>query len=350
MLEIGSEFSFKEINAPIYNNFPANKGACLTYSGRSSIFAVLQDILKQRAINGAWLPSYCCSSMLQPFNDLNIPIQFYAVNWNPQDGIVRTHFVPQTGEIVLLLAYFGFEDMGKDFVFHACQEQCVPLIEDCTHCLLSQKRAPQITDYRVASLRKWFPLASGGAVWKRDGAIERMSQTPDKHIIALRREAMEEKARYLCAGIDDPALKQDFLEKYRYCNRAFENNYQNISIDSWSAYELRRQNVHDIRAARRRNVAVLLYGLCEIPEVRPLFASLQVNDCPLFVPIFAEQRDELQQWMAQHSIYCPAHWSKPNEDARSNLYESELSLICDQRYGTAEMERILQVLKDFYKR
>ena len=205
-------------------------------------------------------------------------------------------------------------------------------------------------DYEVASLRKWFPLACGGVAWKRDGTITRPTRAPEPALVTLRIQAMEDKARFLRLGIDNPESKQIFLEKYRYCNLAFKNDYKDIMIDPWSENELKRQDIQNICKVRRANATILLYGLHGITGIIPVFTKLCEGDCPLFVPIFAERRDELQKWLAQRAIYCPVHWPKPIKEARSNLYAGELSLICDQRYGSEEMERILQALMDFYKR
>ena len=49
--------------------------------------------------------------------------------------------------------------------------------------------------------------------------------------------------------------------------------------------------------------------------------------------------------------YCPVHWQisdviKLNDNTRY-LYENDLSLLCDQRYGIEQMRTILSALKEF---
>ena len=68
-------------------------------------------------------------------------------------------------------------------------------------------------------------------------------------------------------------------------------------------------------------------------------------DCPLFVPVLLENRDKVRKHLTENKIYCPVHWPKP-EGADSNIYDMELSLICDQRYGVNDMERIVSVLSE----
>ena len=71
-------------------------------------------------------------------------------------------------------------------------------------------------------------------------------------------------------------------------------------------------------------------------------------DCPLFVPIIIKngKRDYYRKKLIENKIYCPIHWPQPNEKCESNLYELELSLICDQRYTENDMKKIISILCD----
>jgi hypothetical protein len=59
-----------------------------------------------------------------------------------------------------------------------------------------------------------------------------------------------------------------------------------------------------------------------------------------FVPILLPNRNEIRAHLTKNEIYCPVHWPKP-EGCESNIYDHELSLICDQRYGIKDMKRIV---------
>ena len=71
-------------------------------------------------------------------------------------------------------------------------------------------------------------------------------------------------------------------------------------------------------------------------------------DCPLFVPIVIakEKRNAIRKKLIDNQIYCPVHWPHPNAECQSNLYEMELSLVCDQRYNGDDMKRIVEVLNN----
>lgn len=102
-------------------------------------------------------------------------------------------------------------------------------------------------------------------------------------------------------------------------------------------------NIQRQREIRRRNAHVLYQAL--EGQVRFLFTEDRM-DCPLFVPVFLPQgRDELRQRLIRERIYCPVHWPRPKAACSSNLYDAELSLVCDQRYTERDMERMAAVLR-----
>lgn len=66
--------------------------------------------------------------------------------------------------------------------------------------------------------------------------------------------------------------------------------------------------------------------------------------------VFIKRRDEIRKAFFHNNIFCPIHWPADWQinysDVRTNpLYEMELSLICDQRYGEEEMTMQLEILK-----
>ena len=82
---------------------------------------------------------------------------------------------------------------------------------------------------------------------------------------------------------------------------------------------------------------------------------LNAHDVPLFVPVLVREdlRNPLRRYLIDNDIYCPVHWPlsdlhKPMTGSKQ-LFESELSLICDQRYGENDMKRIADTIKEFLK-
>ena len=325
--EIGSEFSRVEEDNGLGMVYPVP--GKLVFSGRTALETVLKEIPYARS---AILPSYCCDSMIQPFRDANIEIFFYSVEY--QNGIEVKVNIPNNIDIFLWTNYFGFRTPMPDLEgFNGI------IIEDITHSLFSRYTYHSQSHYLVASIRKWVPINCGGYCASTFGELKNApTLEPPEMIMNKKRIAMKMKADYL---IDlDVEKKEKYLSLFEETNKCFSSNYSGLAIDELSSRYLCSIDMERIRRIRKQNAKVL-YD--EIPSKYMIFAESDM-DCPLFVPIFLENRDFVRKAMIDNEIYCPIHWPKPKE-CSSNLYESELSLICDQRYNENDMERIVKVLK-----
>lgn len=316
--EIGSEFHKMPMENGHGLKFPLS--GSLTFSGRTAIEAVLDKIPDART---ALLPSYCCNSMIVPFRASGIEIKLYDVNWN--EGLKIQ--IGNTADILLWCNYFGFRNEMPDFDS--------VIIEDITHSLLSSSPCHRRSDYLVASLRKWEPIYCGGYC-----SVKNDSKSPPQEFINFKNAAMTLKTEYL----EDlkPDKKERFLQMFSDSNHWLAEYYSALSIDPWSQEYIEHVDVDRQRKIRRDNAKSLYEGLRG--KVQFLFPEEDM-DCPLFVPILLENRDEIRNYLTKNEIYCPVHWPKP-EGCVSNIYDMELSLICDQRYGIEDMERIVSILSE----
>ena len=316
--EIGSEFH----KIPLENGqgFIHPRSGSLVFSGRTAIEAVLKKIPDAHT---ALLPSYGCDSMIVPFRAAGIEVKFYSAEWD--DGLKFK--VDDHADILLWCNYFGFKNRMPEFDG--------VIIEDITHSLLSDSPSHPHSDYLVASLRKWEPVNCGGYC-----SVETEGAIPPEEFVKEKTEAMELKTAYLADG--DSKKKQKFLQMFGESNHWLAENYSGLSIDPWSKDYLKHVDVETQKRTRRENAKTLYEGLKG--KVQFMF-PIEDMDCPLFVPILLPDRDKVRKKLIENEIYCPAHWPKP-EGCESNLYDMELSLICDQRYGTEDMERIISVLQE----
>lgn len=316
--EIGSEFHKMPVGAGRGLVMP--RPGSLVFSGRTAIESVLRYIPDARSV---LIPSYCCDSMIVPFRDAGIKVKHYSVNWTDELRIE----LDDSADILLWCNYFGYRNEIPNYAGI--------IIEDITHSFLSEKQSHDCSDFLVASLRKWEPLICGGYC-----SVDSHGKNPSVQFINNKASAMEMKAEYL-QDLDENK-KARFLQMFRQCNEWLAANYSGLSIDSWSKEYLLRVDVKKQRNIRRQNAHILYDGLKD--KVRFLFPEDDM-DCPLFVPILLKNRDEVRRHLTSNKIYCPVHWPKP-DGVESNIYNMELSLICDQRYGTEDMESIVSVLSE----
>ena len=318
--ELGSEFEYYPIQSGNGVTFPA--AGSLVFSGRTAIEAVVFN-LKAQNINSVLLPAYCCDSMIDPFRKNGINFQFYSVKYNKSLFIE----INDTADALLWCNYFGFKNTIPEF--HGI------IIEDITHSLFSVENHHEQCDYYIASLRKWEPLVCGGYC-----SIEGLKYVaPSNDFVEKKFFAMQLKRKYL--STDDEKIKMRFLSYFKDSNEWLAQNYSEKGIDCFSQKYFSHVNVKKERQIRRRNAHVLY---SKIKEKGVFLFSEDEMDCPLFVPIILNNRDKIRRALIDNKIYCPVHWPHPNAKCDSNLYDLELSLICDQRYSENDMERIAEVL------
>ena len=301
-------------------------------SGRSALRAILADIQTKRCAVKAYLPSWCCDSMIIPFLEAGFSVSFYPV-FLKKGALVCE--LPQTkpNDVLLLLDYFGYASLDAPTSL-----PCI-VIRDLTHSVFSKNRSD--ANYYFGSLRKWSGFTTGGFAW----GIAQHNATPiDEQYVLLRKKAMQQKASYI-AGHSD---KKNYLSIFAEAEMRLETNavYGSDTDDIKAARFL---DVDFIKTKRRQNASFLLEAFSDIA----VFPCLGADDCPLFVPILLpnESRDALRRHLISQEIYCPIHWpvSPYHElnDTTAALYAEELSLVCDQRYDEEDMTRMINAIKTF---
>lgn len=328
--EIGSEFHKCEPETG--NGFPFPVEGLLVFSGRTAIETVLKEIPNAKK---AVLPSYCCDSMIDPFIRAGIEVSFYPVNYS--NGIKIELIIPDDADVFLWCNYFGYRITMPDMI--TFKRRGGIIIEDITHSLLSSSVYDVQSDYLVASVRKWEPISCGGYCASVKGKLHYPPTIlPPDSYMQLKNNAMKLKAEYLEHLEEDK--KQEYMAMFSDGNRWLNKNYTNMCIDSLSMCFLEHVDIEEQKKVRRENAHILYEGLKN--KVEFLFPEENM-DCPLFVPIISTNRDNIQKKMIQNQIYCPIHWPKPN-NCVSNLFNLELSLVCDQRYTEKDMNRIVSAI------
>ena len=337
--EIGSEFSIESINENNIVGIPALERGHLVFSGRTAIETVL---LNENNIHKALLPSYCCDSMIEPFRRADIQVKFYSVYY---DGGLKVQLnVDEDVDAILWCNYFGFIVPMPDLSTFIKRGGII--IEDITHSFYSSKQAHDQSHYLVASLRKWEPVICGGYCATRKGSLGKVPESvPDELFIKKKKAAMNLKSGYLSG--EASINKDEFLHMYSETNEWLAENYSGLSIDDYSREYFKCVDFEVHRQQRIRNIRVLYEGLKNHPNIEFLFL-MEKMDCPLFLPVIIHygKRDEIRKILIENEIYCPIHWPHPNSDCESNLYDLELSLICDHRYNEEDMNRIVQVINN----
>lgn len=335
--EIGSEFWGVPTCDKENSLFPSDVRWLI--SGTSALECILMDIQSTRKPDSVALPSWCCSCMIEPFVRLGLDIHFYTVCIGDGGGVVCDYSSVSPCDITLAITYFGYRQQT------AIGRPSGVVIRDLTHALFSTP--PTDADYCFGSLRKWAGFWTGGYAWKQ-GVWERGVEIPalDPSYLNLRKRAMEEKCQYLRGERED----KHYLNLFEMAEEYLDQTH--IMSGCQRDIDLARQ-LDDMwmKQKRRENAAVLLERLHEYA----LFSKLAEDDCPMFVPLVldTERRNGLRRYLIGQHIYCPIHWGLTElhqlTDAQRYLYDHVISIVCDQRYNTEDMERIVFHIRKYLK-
>lgn len=327
--EIGSEFW----NIPLSKNkntiFPLNTSWYL--SGRSALKSIISDIQKKQSVKIAALPAWCCDSMILPFIEAGIEHVFYSV-YVENGHLMQDVSAACECDILFIMDYFGYTGTVSSGGFHGT------VIRDITHSVFSEHYSD--ADYYFGSLRKWAGFLTGGFSFGHDGCTLPVDET----YVEKRRSAMELKVAYISGDSDNKDYLSVFAEAEEYLENCSSAGAAQSDIQA-----AKFLNVELIKSKRRQNAAMLLEAFADIA----IFPKIDDAECPMFVPILVPdgKRNELRRYLIDHKIYLPVHWplSEYHDiDARSRqIYDNELSLVCDQRYDESDMERMVKTIKKF---
>lgn len=354
--EIGSEYwirpaSVPEISGSAFPDWLQRRGeGCLFLSGRTALDAILKDIRQEREAELAYLPAYCCDSMVEPFRRNGFRVLFYEVR--PEGGKLSGKADTSVKcDVFFSLSYFGFREERLPEIQSAFKAGGTTVIEDVTHSLFCTGVVETDADYSFASIRKWFGLPDGGIAWKQNGPFGEITKgCPD--FSRLRYDAMLEKGAYMEGkeGVD----KTSFLQKLGECEEMLEENYAGYGMSELSRQLLVREDIGLLRKRRRENARFLCEELKSVKELDLVYPNPLLEDCPLFVPILVKQgyREELRRHLVGRNIYCPVHWPQPEivavTESVADVYRNIFSLVCDQRYTLVHMQKIVEEIKHFY--
>lgn len=339
MREIGSEFWLER--EPVAT--PQREG-CYVLSGRTAIDLILQDIAKRRVVRSVYMPAWGCDSMIAPFLEHGIEVRFYDVELNADNKSVKSgksvvYYKTNTDctDVFYVTNYFGYENTLPIETVKKFKDKGAVIFYDRTHSFLMENDPYlELADYSFASIRKWMGVIVGAVV----NGVKDCQLKPCQYL-----ECKEQAMRMKKAFIDgDMSIdKQSFLSLYSEFGHHLAEDYQNYEMDDLSYALYKTEDFSAMGHKRRENAQYLHENLKGVRFI----GELTDNSVPLFVPVFfdtTEQRNTIRKKLIEAQIYCPIHWPKPAQIPAdfvvNRIYDTELSLICDQRYDLADMDRL----------
>lgn len=352
MQEIGSEF--QSTSAIVGQNTfclaPSFADKRFVLSGRTGLAYIADELVKKYSVKSIALPAYCCASMIYPFLNKGISISFYPMPASLESAagshLSTIEKVIGGADAALIMDYFGFV---RNFALSLATLSCAfgkVLIVDATQTAFSMADTYPLADYIMASYRKWSDILCA-VVYSRDKLSAPNRDVSSGEYVHIWRKAAAIKKQYLSQKAFD---KTEYLQLYDRANCMLSGSYENLTA---ADDEIARLNAIDSDALidqRRKNAWHLINAIksAGLPDLQLVFDHLEERDCPLFVPILVneQKRNAIRRKLIEKDIYCPAHWPVDTDFpyCRTRYHNCEISLICDQRYGTEDMDRELKEL------
>lgn len=346
MLEIGSEFDFDSNNKFIDINEPTLflEDAEFYRSGRDALKAIAKNF--EGRYKRILLPALCCESMVAPFLTNGYEILYYKLNPDLTASVDDVLSKLQSNSLFLYMNYFGIQSFSEENLQLLRQSfNSVIMIEDKTHDFLFIRKSYFVPDFTVCSIRKWLALPDGGLLYSKSDKLN-ASVENDLYFTYVRKKALKNKSEYLESG--RPHLKELFRKQLADANTYLDNDKAVVNMSKESLEIIRYINFKKILEIRRENVKVLHQALINIKTVKSIIES-SIDESMLYYPAIFNDRDRTQKVLAEKGIFCPVIWPLPYGakgicKVADYVSTNMLALPCDHRYGSSDMEYIINML------
>ncbi|XME02214.1 hypothetical protein QYZ88_016295 [Lachnospiraceae bacterium C1.1] len=305
--------------------------------GRTCLYAIL-DAVKSK-VGGVLLPDYMCSSVVEVPLRLGIPIKHYHINTNsllPDISGIKGELKKGETIAIVLITYFGMIDLDSTIIeINSNFPNTIIIVDDVQNYYGFGNHIDY--DYCFTSYRKWFSVPDGADIMQNNkkNMMEVYSQKNEYAIYKASGNLLKNHVDMIGDKIS--------LELIEKGENMMDEEYR-FGCSEIGSKLLKRVDTELTAKKRIKNANTLHEGLLKL-GIKHLYNADRV---PLFIPIMVYNRNKIRKALFSENIFSPIHW--PNKDAKiqgsNELYETELSLICDQRYNEEDMERILRGIEN----
>lgn len=321
-MEIGS---FIELQFPKgFEYYSKESDIARLNTGRSAIW----HAFKVTGCNEIWIPVYQCDTVREVLINNGAKVKYYHIdeNFNPLDLEVRDD------EAVLLVNYYGI--MSHDRMCQLAMKYKHVIVDNCQAFFNS----PINGALNVYSCRKFVGVPDGAYVIGK-GAHEQMNDYP-KSFSSDTAGFLLERIEYGCEG---KAYESRRINEQRIDSEPV------MKMSKLTHVILDGTDYDFIKNKRRENFELAHKMLCEINKINPKI-YYDDNTIPMVYPLVVED-DELIKRLFEAKHFQGHWWSYICEEQPSDSFEYWLSryvipVTIDQRYGKAELEFLVNVIKN----
>lgn len=306
-------------------------------SGRAALFQILRYCRQSLGIRAILIPEYVCDSVVDAARQSTLEIKTYPITDALQMDTNALGKLDAKNTAVLIVNYFGMADAESQKQYIRTNYPEAIIIEDGVQAYYAYQKPLGVEHFKFTSLRKWFAIPDGGLVKTKYP----MPIAANENTFAATKMAGATLKRIReCLNHDE--LYLELLQRgEELIDANLENGMSDIAQRLMATIDTNR-----IAQRRMHNAHVLREGLKRLPHVKELMEQIE-DVVPLFIPIYVDNRDEVRRAMFDAGIFCPVHWPNQQTNHAQEIAKHELSLIIDQRYDEADMNRIVEIIEKY---
>lgn len=311
---------------------------------REAIFTIAK--LHDDSNRIALLPAYTCQTVIDPFIQQGWTCHYYNIKKSLRidtEDLIRLSERVQPA-VTIVHPYLGMDLNDEELsALNILNQRGYLLVEDMTQCIFSKKRH-SFFDYYVGSYRKWTKIPDGGFLEVRESDNIEMPTEVSESFIRKQIDAMYLRGQYFLTG--NERLKEISIRLNKEATGALEKIGRLHKMSCFSSEIWDNIDFKLIERKRLENYRYLFENLDTGKGIDLICKDIsEVTSAPLYFPIYAKDRSNLQKRLAAGHIYAPVLWPVHNDDVLINenikfIYNSILMLPVDQRYDLDDMHRI----------
>ena len=289
-----------------------------------------------------WVPVYFCHEVIASIRKAGIEVVFYDDYPLQQydDDVVR-NISYRNEDALLRVNYFGWRKWRDN------SDIPVPVIEDHTHDIIGYWAINSNADWCFASLRKSLPLPEGGVLWSPKGHIVKqpVSTTENDACVEKRLRGMTLKRDYLRGdNVEKETFRSIYLSTEGQIEELDMSGISQVCLDM-----LRNFCIEKWYIDKKRNWEFLTFSK-NLPAEKSLIEESSTST-PFSVILEMssyERCEEVRKRLIENDVYPAILWSLPQEcvnfSRAFSFSKRMLSIHCDGRYSSADMERLSYLL------
>lgn len=333
---IGGLFGFAEMDGDSCKPPPfLGSNRVLLANARSGVWLAVKLMKAHRV----WVPSYLCHTILDGIRAAGTEARFYEVDDRLQVSSIDWTQAVSRGDLVVLIDFFGWPcNPSFKSVLH---EKGAWILEDACQAMLSDSTGEDV-DFTLLSPRKFLGVPDGAVLCCKCNEIDlqnvRLEAPPEDWWLESFLAMQLRREQDLCG------INRAWFEHYRRFDAGHPIGAYAMSQLS-QALLLHTFDYEAIARRRIENYRVLAERLGRFA----LLPQLSDGVVPLGFPARFPERDRLREALFKADIYPPVHWKLdgvvPRQFDRSHRLSAQImTLPCDQRYDSEDMERMAETV------